>query len=64
LAEKLLYFYDIWTLKESYIKAWGKGMFEFELIYNSQVFEEETMASFSINYIDNLKQIINHVYAF
>lgn len=24
--QKLLYFYDIWTLKESYIKAWGKGL--------------------------------------
>jgi 4'-phosphopantetheinyl transferase len=23
--EQLPYFYDIWTLKESYIKAWGKG---------------------------------------
>lgn len=25
-AERLPYFYDIWTLKESYIKAWGKGL--------------------------------------
>jgi 4'-phosphopantetheinyl transferase len=25
-AVKLSYFYDIWTLKESYIKAWGKGL--------------------------------------
>ena len=24
--EQLPYFYDIWTLKESYIKAWGKGL--------------------------------------
>lgn len=26
LEQKLLYFYDLWTLKESYIKAWGKGL--------------------------------------
>lgn len=24
--EKHTYFYDLWTLKESYIKAWGKGL--------------------------------------
>lgn len=24
--EQLPHFYDIWTLKESYIKAWGKGL--------------------------------------
>jgi len=24
--EQLPYFFDIWTLKESYIKAWGKGL--------------------------------------
>jgi 4'-phosphopantetheinyl transferase len=26
IEQKLLYFYDLWTLKESYIKAWGKGL--------------------------------------
>lgn len=26
-SEKLSYFYDLWTLKESYIKAEGKGLF-------------------------------------
>lgn len=25
-SEQLQYFFDIWTLKESYIKAWGKGL--------------------------------------
>ncbi|MCX6356946.1 MAG: 4'-phosphopantetheinyl transferase superfamily protein [Candidatus Aureabacteria bacterium] len=26
-STRLRYFYDLWTLKESYIKAWGKGIF-------------------------------------
>lgn len=25
-SQKLSYFYSLWTLKESYIKAWGKGL--------------------------------------